>query len=117
MEKRKELRVKKRILASIEKHSAITCDISQNGFQLSMGTNPKTVIVDISVTLGKQEYNLTGKVKWIRRNPIKKTSTIGISIKDLSNGYKKKLASLFPALATDDETKVEIDEINSMFGV
>ena len=117
MEKRSEVRIKKRLMASLGQHSAITCDISANGFQLSMGTNPKTVIVDIKLDLDKIQYNLKGKVKWIRRNPIKNTSSIGISIKNIPEDYKKKLSKLFPTLATDNETEIEIDEINSMFGV
>mgnify|MGYP001546871388 CR=1 FL=1 len=117
MENRKEKRIKRRLLASIEEHSAITCDISANGLQISMGTNPKTVLVNIKLNLDKQEYKLKGRVKWIRRNQIKKTSTIGISIKDFPDAYKAKLISLFPVLAVDDETEVEIEEINQMFGV
>ena len=117
MEKRKELRIKRRLLARLDEHSALTCDISANGFQLSMGANPKSVMVDIIFTLEKSIFKLKGKVKWIKRNSSKNTSTIGINIKDLSEDYKKKLSDLFPALANGNSTEVEVDEINSIFGV
>jgi hypothetical protein len=117
LEKRKERRIKRRILANLEKHSAITNDISENGMQISMGTNPKTILVNIQIDLEKDKYNLTGKVKWIKRNPIKKTSTIGISIDSFPDDYKKKLSKLFPFLEIDNETDIEIEEINDMFGI
>ncbi len=117
MDKRKGKRIKKRLMANISEHSAITCDISTEGLQISMSTNPKTVIVDIKIDLGKENFSIKGKVKWIKRNPVKKMSTIGISLIDIPDNYKKKLYELFPVLATDNETKVEIDEINSLFGI
>ena len=117
MDKRRGKRIKKRLMANISEHSAITCDISAEGLQISMSTNPKTVIVDIKIDLGKDNFSLKGKVKWIRRNPVKKMSTIGINLDEIPDIYKKKLHELFPVLATDNETKVEIDEINSLFGI
>ncbi len=120
MDKRKEKRIKKRLMTNISEHSAITCDISAEGLQITMSTNPKTVLVDIKIDLGKENFSLKGKVKWIRRNPVKKMSTIGISLIDIPGNYKKKLYELFPVLATDNETKIEIDEIdeiNSLFGI
>jgi len=117
MEKRKEKRIKRRVLANIEKHSAITSDISASGLQISMVTNPKTVVVDIQLTLEQKKYNLKGRVKWIKRNPIKKTSTIGISVNNFPEEYKKKLSQVFPSLEIDKETNIEIEEINDMFGI
>ena len=117
MEKRHGARIKRRFMAKISEKSAITCDISEKGMQIAMSTNPKTVIVDISIDLDKTKYSFKGKVKWIRRNPVKKTSNIGIYLENIPIDYNKKLQELFPVLAVDNETQVEIDDINSMFGI
>ena len=116
MEKRKEKRIKKRLLANVDLHSAITCDISANGLRITTGTKPKTVLVDVKLDLEHQKFNLKGKVKWIKRDPIKRQNTIGISIHNVPKEYHSKAVELFPMLAVDKETQIEIEEIKAIFG-
>lgn len=81
MEKRKEKRVKKRILSSLEERPAIIVDISESGIQISMSSTPKNQRVAIKLQIGGKVIDLQGDVRWINKTTSNQnTSNIGITI-------------------------------------
>lgn len=94
MEKRKETRVKKRILSSLEDRPALIVDISQGGIQISMSTTPKSQEVAIKLQIGGQAINLKGNIRWINKAMINQNSSnIGIAIKDAPPEFLRLLAN------------------------
>jgi hypothetical protein len=92
MEKRKEKRVKKRILSSLEERPAIIVDISQNGIQISMSSTPKDQAVSITLQIGGKVINLQGDIRWINKTVYHKNSTnIGIAIHHAPTEYLQLL--------------------------
>jgi hypothetical protein len=67
VEKRKEMRIKKRILSSLEDKPAIIVDISQSGIKISMNRPPKTQNVDIKLQINGRVIVLKGDIRWINR--------------------------------------------------
>ena len=93
MEKRKEIRVKKRILSSLESRPAIVVDISQGGIQISMSSTPKNQTVAIKLQIGGQTIDLKGDIRWINKTMSNQSSSnIGIAIHDAPPEYMKLLA-------------------------
>jgi hypothetical protein len=83
MEKRKEKRVKKRMLSSLEERPAIIVNISQNGIQISMSSKPKNQQVSIKLQIGDKVIDLKGDVRWINKTMFNQNSSnIGIAIKE-----------------------------------
>lgn len=81
MEKRKEKRVKKRMLSSLEERPAIIVDISQSGIQVSMSSSPKNQLVSIKLNIGGKVLNLRGDIRWINKTiSSQNSSNIGIAI-------------------------------------
>jgi S1-C subfamily serine protease len=88
MEKRKEKRVKKRMLSSLEERPAIIVDISQGGIQISMSSTPKNQLVAIKLQIGGKVIDLRGDVRWINRTiSSQNSSNIGIAIHEAPDEY------------------------------
>lgn len=93
MEKRKETRVRKRMLSSLEERPAIIVDISQNGIQISMSSKPKNQRVSIKLQIGGKVINLQGDVRWINKTMANQSSSnIGIAIHEAPAEYLQLLA-------------------------
>ncbi len=92
MEKRKEKRVKKRILSSLEKRPAIIVDVSQGGIQISMSSTPKNQAVSIKLKIGDKTIDLQGDIRWINKTiSTQNSSNIGIAIHDAPEEYLQLL--------------------------
>jgi hypothetical protein len=88
LEKRKEKRVKKRILTSVEERPAIVVDISQSGIQISMSSTPKNQLVSIKLQIGGKVINMQGDIRWINKTiTSQNSSNIGIAIRDAPAEY------------------------------
>ena len=93
MEKRKEKRVRKRMLSSLEERPAIVVDISQSGIQISMSSTPKNQLVSIKLQIGGKVINLQGDVRWINKTiSSQNSSNIGIAIREAPAEYLQLLA-------------------------
>jgi SH3-like domain-containing protein len=94
MEKRKETRVKKRILSSLEERPAIIVDISQSGIQISMSSKPKNQSVSIKLQIGGRVIDLEGDIRWINKTiSSQNSSNIGIAIHKAPAEYLQLLES------------------------
>ncbi|MFH2108091.1 MAG: PilZ domain-containing protein [Chrysiogenia bacterium] len=92
MEKRKELRIRKRILSSLEEKPAIVVDMSLSGIKISMSRPPRTQTVDIKLQVGEKVINLKGDVRWITRMVSNQVSNnIGIVIREAPPEYYEML--------------------------
>ena len=92
MEKRKEKRVKKRILSSLEERPAIIVDISQGGIQISMSSKPKNQSVSIKLQIGGKVIDLQGDVRWINKTTSSQNaSNIGITLHEVPAEYLQLL--------------------------
>ena len=89
MEKRKEVRIKKRMLSSLEEKPAIIVDISQGGIRISMSRPPKSQNVDIKLQVGGRIISLKGDVRWITRMV---SNHIGIAIREAPPEYYEMLS-------------------------
>jgi len=93
MEKRKEKRVRKRMLSSLEERPAIIVDISQSGIQIAMSSTPKNQRVSIKLQIGGKVIVLQGDVRWINKTTSNQnTSNIGITIREAPAEYLQLLA-------------------------
>jgi hypothetical protein len=94
MEKRKETRIKKRILSSLENRPALIVDISRSGIQISMSSTPKNETVGIKLQIGGKSIHLQGNIRWINKAMISQSSSnIGIAIHDAPPEFLQLLAS------------------------
>ena len=94
MEKRKEMRIKKRMLSSLEDKPAIIVDMSQGGIKISMNRPPKSQNVDIKLQIGGKVISLKGDVRWITRMVSTQASNnIGIAIREAPPEYYELLSS------------------------
>jgi hypothetical protein len=94
MEKRKETRIKKRILSSLENRPALIVDISRSGIQISMSSTPKNQAVGIKLLIGGKTILLNGNIRWINKAMISQSSSnIGIAIQDAPPEFLQLLAS------------------------
>jgi hypothetical protein len=94
MEQRKEVRIKKRILSSLEEKPAIIIDISLSGIRLSMSRPPQNQSVDIKLQIGGKVIDLKGDVRWINRLAANQASNnIGIAIRDAPPEYYDMLTA------------------------
>lgn len=93
MEKRKEMRIKKRVLSSLEDKPAIIVDMSQGGIQISMNRPPRNQSVDIKLQIGNKVITLKGDVRWITRMVSSQSSNnIGIAIREAPEEYYQLLS-------------------------
>jgi hypothetical protein len=93
MEQRKEMRIKKRVLSSLEDKPAIIVDISQGGIKISMNRPPRNQSVDIKLKIGGKVIILKGDVRWIARMPSSQSSNnIGIAIREAPPEYYEMLS-------------------------
>ncbi|MCU0276094.1 MAG: PilZ domain-containing protein [Acidobacteria bacterium] len=94
MEKRSEMRIKRRILSSLEDKPAIIVDISHGGIKISMNRPPKSQNVDIKLQVGGKIITLKGDVRWITRMVSTQTSNhIGIAIREAPPEYYQLLGT------------------------
>jgi len=94
MENRKEMRIKKRVLSSLEDKPAIVVDMSQGGIKISMNRPPKNQSVDIKLQIGGKVILLKGDVRWITRMPTSQSSNnIGIAIREAPEEYYQLLSA------------------------
>jgi len=94
VEKRKEKRVKKRMLSSLEERPAIIVDISQSGIQISMSSSPKNQLVSIKLQIGGKVIDLHGDIRWINRTvSAQNSSNIGIAIHEAPAEYLRLFES------------------------
>ena len=92
MEKRKEKRIKRRILSSLEERPAIIVDISQSGIQITMSSTPKNQRVAIKLQIGGKVIDLKGDVRWINKTMSSQNSNnIGITIHEAPAEYLQLL--------------------------
>ena len=92
MEKRREMRIKKRMLSSLEDKPAIIVDISQGGIKISMTRAPKSQNVNIKLQIGGKVIHLKGDVRWINRMASNQASNnIGIAIREAPPEYYEML--------------------------
>lgn len=92
MEKRKEMRIRKRILSSLEEKPAIVVDMSLSGIKISMSRPPKSQDVNITLQVGEKVINLKGDIRWINRTVSNKVSNnIGIVIREAPPEYYEML--------------------------
>ena len=90
MEKRKEIRIKKRILSNLEDKPAIIVDISQGGIKISMNRPPKNQDVEVKLQIGGQVISVKGDVRWITRMvSTRGGNDIGIAIREAPPEYYK----------------------------
>ncbi|MCX6558616.1 MAG: PilZ domain-containing protein [Candidatus Aminicenantes bacterium] len=88
MEKRKEKRVRKRMLSSLEDRPAIIVDVSQSGIQISMSSTPKNQLVSIKLQIGGKVIHLHGDIRWINKTiSTQNSSNIGIAIHEAPPEY------------------------------
>ena len=93
MEKRKEMRIKKRMLSSLEDKPAIIVDISKGGIKISMSRPPKNQCVDVKLQVGGKVIVLKGDVRWISRIvSTQVTNSIGIAIREAPPEYYELLS-------------------------
>ena len=93
MEKRKEMRVKRRILSSLEDKPAIIVDMSASGIQISMNRPPRSQNVDIKLQIDGKVITLKGDVRWIARVPTSHSANnIGIAIREAPPEYYRFLS-------------------------
>jgi hypothetical protein len=93
MEKRREMRIKKRMLSSLEDKPAIIVDISKGGIKISMNRPPKSQNVDIKLQIGGKVIVLKGDVRWISRMVSTHASNnIGIAIREAPPEYYELLS-------------------------
>jgi SH3-like domain-containing protein len=94
MERRKEKRVKKRMLTSLEERPAIIVDFSQNGIQISMSSKPKNQLVSIKLQIGSKVFDLQGDIRWINKTITNQNSSnIGIALRQVPEEYIQLLES------------------------
>jgi hypothetical protein len=94
MEKRKEMRVKKRMLSNLEDKPAIIVDISQSGIKISMSRPPQSQEVEIKLQIGDKVINVKGDVRWITRMvSTRVTNDIGIAIREAPDEYYELVSS------------------------
>jgi len=95
MEKRKEIRKKKRIMVKLDQSSAILVDISKDGLRVSSGVAPVHRKVNIELNNESQNLNLEGSVRWIKRKvALQKLYDIGIAIVNAPDSYYQFIDSL-----------------------
>jgi hypothetical protein len=93
MEKRREMRIKKRFLSSLEEKPAIVVDISQSGIRISMNRPPRSQDVDIKLQVGGKVILLKGDVRWITRMVSSQSNNhIGIAIREAPPEYYQLLS-------------------------
>lgn len=86
------MRIRKRMLSSLEEKPAIVIDISQSGIKISMSRPPKSQNVDIKLQIGGKVINLKGDVRWITRMVSNQASNnIGIAIREAPPEYYEML--------------------------
>jgi hypothetical protein len=94
MEKRREMRIKKRVLSSLEDKPAIIVDMSEGGIKISMNRPPSNQNVDIKLQFGGKVITLKGDVRWIARMPGNQSSNnIGIAIREAPPEYYQMLSA------------------------
>jgi hypothetical protein len=90
MEKRKELRIKKRVLSNLEDKPAIIVDMSLSGIKISMNRPPKSQDVEVKLQIGATVISVKGEVRWITRTAANRaTNDIGIAIREAPPEYYK----------------------------
>jgi hypothetical protein len=93
MEKRKEMRIKKRMLSSLDEKPAIVVDISHSGIKISMSRPPRNQNVDIKLQIGGKVITLKGDIRWINRMiSTQASNNIGIAIREAPPEYYQMLA-------------------------
>jgi hypothetical protein len=97
MDKRKDRRIKKRLMAKINNHSSILVDISRSGFKFSTAAIPRSRDVDITLQANNQVFNLKGYTRWISQKvATQQLYEIGVTIKEASQEYYRFLDQLLP---------------------
>jgi len=83
MEKRKQKRIRARILVKIDGKSGILNDCSEVGLQVSTNSLPAKKHVDIIFSFDGQEIFLKGIIQWIRkRYSLQNNFQIGCSLEN-----------------------------------
>lgn len=67
MDKRRQKRIKTRILVKIDGKSAILNDFSGQGIQVSTNSPPSKRKVDIIFSIPGREFSVKGLIQWIRK--------------------------------------------------
>lgn len=83
MEKRKQKRVRARVLVKIDGKSGILNDYSEAGLQISTNSLPAKKQVDIIFSFDGQEIFLKGVIQWIKkRYSLQNTFQVGCSLEN-----------------------------------
>lgn len=95
MDKRKDKRVKKRLMAKINNKAAVLVDISRTGFKISTAVLPRNRSVDVTVQAGNQTFDLKGYTCWINQKiTAPRMYDLGISVKEASTEYYQFLEGI-----------------------
>ncbi len=95
MEKRRNLRIKKRLLVKINNQTGILVDISRTGFRLSTAAIPGSRDVDIILQADNKTFHIKGCTRWVSRKVAAQTLyDIGIAVEKASEEYHQFLDKL-----------------------
>lgn len=88
MDKRREKRIKTRILVKIDGKSGILNDFSQQGLQISTNSPPSRRQVDIVFNLSGKDVSVKGLIQWIRkRYSVQNAFQVGCLVENPPVGY------------------------------
>jgi hypothetical protein len=95
MDKRREERVKKRVVVKLNDKPSILEDISKNGIKLTAAHIPPSRYVDITIEAGEEKLALRGYIRWIKRQiTFHSPKKIGLSLIDVPDEYYTFLETL-----------------------
>jgi hypothetical protein len=116
MERRKGKRIKKRILSKIDEKSAITIDLSKDGLQISLKSNPHKKNINVTLQIGDKYFDLKGEIRWMRKEiSTQGSNRIGIFLKDVPPEYAKILNQFIPTIAEKTDQKDQYEDMDSLF--
>jgi hypothetical protein len=95
MERRKDIRIKKRLLATVNNLPGIVIDISEWGLKFSMSKVPAVFNVKIVLDADNHKFMLDGLIRWVsRRFPLENLNEIGVMLDNPSAEYQAFVRSL-----------------------
>jgi hypothetical protein len=96
-DRRKNMRLSRRILVTIDNQPGLLLDISRTGIRVSTAMAPERRRVDIRLQADNRFFNLKGYINWINRKySVQNLKEMGISIEGAEPDYYRFLDKLFP---------------------
>jgi len=116
MERRKNKRIKKRVLSKIDDKTGITIDLSKKGMQISLKSNPQKKNINVTLQVGEKYFDLKGEIRWVRKElSVQGSSRIGIFLTDVPPEYAHLLEQLIPSLNEDSDLKDDFKDLDILF--